>query len=219
MHNLMCAYRKMYVCTHYEYAGLNDSNYKKELSWGKKIICKSEYAADEVMDFLQTLEKKENGNILWKQDERFVEEDFLAGRKVIIKTIESSGFFSNLFQMGAVVNIWNNAHHAKSDGIPVLKPVALVEKRSLKGTNASIIYLYEGIVADQTKLSGVLDLQMLLFQKHITHHDFHLRNIVILEDGAVQLIDLDKMHWYPRYSYLFSYKMKKEKRRFSRDLD
>ncbi len=218
MHNLMCAYRKMFVCTHYEYAALNDSQYIKELSWGKKIICKSDYATEDVLRFLRDIERGEGKNILWKQDERLGEEAFLNGKKVVIKTIETSGFFTNLFRMGTVVQIWNHAIRANKEGVPVLKPIAIVEERSLKGTRGSIVYLYEGIIADKSKLSMVQDLQKLLFQRHITHHDFHLRNIVVLEDGTLQLIDLDKMHWYPKHSYLFSYKMKQEIRRFNRDL-
>ncbi len=57
MHNLSRAYQKAFAVMHYEYTALFDHSCKKELSWKRKIFCKNEYATDEVMEFLRTIEE------------------------------------------------------------------------------------------------------------------------------------------------------------------
>ena len=218
MHNLMCAYRKMFVTAHYEYVGLFDPSLRKEVSWKEKIFCKNEYADEEVVSFLHNLDEPRERRVLWQHWERMGEIAELKGKKVIIKTTYLNGFFPNLFRMSTGVNIWNNAHYAKADGIPVLKPVALIEKRCLTQSKSSIVYLYEGELCDSSRLEQVRELYNLLVQKNVTHHDFYLRNIVVLEDGSLQLIDIDKIHWYPAYSYVFKLKARQEESRFLRDL-
>lgn len=218
MHNLMCAYRKMFVISHYEYVGIDDPLVKKELTWGKKIFCLNEYASLETMEFLRNIEDSKEKKELWNHDERKGELAVIGGKQVIIKSIELDGFFPNLFRMGTGVNIWNNAKFAKLDGIPTLKPIALIEKRALNKTKTSVVYLYEGAICDKEDLPKIEDLKQLLEQKHATHHDFFIRNIVKLEDGSLQLIDIDKMHWYPRNSYLFRWKNRQEDDRFTKDL-
>ncbi len=218
MHNLMCLYRKMFVMIHYEYVGLFDWKVQKDLTWGKKIFCLKDYANAEMMEFLHNIEESKGKKELWSHWERKGEEAIIAGKRVIIKSIELEGFFSNLFRMGTGVNIWNNAYYAKLDGIPTLKPVALVEKRGLTKTKTIVIYLYEGRVCTKDDFLKIQNLKELLFRKGVTHHDFYIRNIIKLEDGTLQLIDIDKMHWYPRHSYLFSWKKAQEEDRFDKDV-
>ncbi len=218
MHNLMCAYRKFFAITHYEYVGLNDPEVKKELSWKEKIFCAREYANESVMEFLRNIETSSEKKILWKNSERTGEEAILNGKKVIIKSVEVDGFFTNLFRMGTGVNIWNNAHYAKLSGIPVLKPIALVEKRSLFKTKTFVVYLFEGTVCDQESIPEIKALRELLQKKLVAHHDFYIRNIIKLDDGTLQLIDIDKMHWYPHNSYLFRWKGRVEEQRFNENI-
>ncbi len=218
MHTLMCVYRRMFTTTHYEYVGLDDPLVKKELTWGKKIFCLNEYASIETMKFLRNIEDTTEKKQLWNHQERKGELAVISGKQVIIKSIELDGFFPNLFRMGTGVNIWNNAKFAKLDGIPVLKPIALIEKRTLNKTKTIVVYLYEGEICSKEDLPKIKNLKQLLQQKYVTHHDFYIRNIVKLEDGSLQLIDIDKMHWYPRNSYLFRWKTRQEEDRFIKDL-
>ncbi len=218
LHNLMCLYRYLFMITHYGYVGMKDLDYVTKLSWQEKIFCKKEYATEEVMQFLADIDDTKGKRVLWNQFERTGAEAFLGQIHVIIKSIELDGFFQNLFRMGAAVNIWNNAHAAQKEGVPVLKPIALVEKRALSKTKGYIIYLYEGKVCDKkTDFAKIMALREFLQKKQIAHHDFFLRNIITLEDGSLQLIDIDKMHWYPKHSFLFRKKCGVEENRLIKD--
>ncbi len=208
----------MFVIAHYDYFGIGDSSYVNELTWKKKIFCAKEYANGKLMQFCRDIDLPRNSQIAWKHWERTGEIIEFAGKKMVVKTIELKGFAANLFRLGTGVQIWNNAHHAKADGIAVLKPVALIEERAWNQTRTSIIYLYEGEVCTKENVAKIEILQKFLFQKRVAHHDFYLRNIVELEDGTLQLIDIDKMHWYPKYSYLFILKMRDENRKFQKEI-
>jgi hypothetical protein len=218
LHNLMCLYRSLFMMTHYGYACMNDAAYVTKLSWKEKIFCKKEYATLEVMRFLHDIDETQEKRILWNQFERTGAEAFFGKTHVIIKSIELDGFFQNFFRMGAAVNIWNNAHAAQKEGVPVLKPIALVEKRGISKTKGFVVYLYEGEVCNKnTDFRKIEGLRALLQKHQIAHHDFYLRNIVMLEDGSLQLIDIDKMHWYPKHSYLFRKKCEIEENRLIKD--
>jgi hypothetical protein len=219
----MCAYRQLFMITHYEYVGLCEEAYQKELSWKKKIICVNEFAGAEMLAFLRQIEESDLKKTLGEYPDRRLEEVVFGEDHFIVKSTQIKGIFINLLRMGTAVNIWNHAHYARKMGIPVLRPVALVEKREINSTKTFVVYLREGEVCEKqvmqaSFLEKVAQLRGQLRQKYVTHHDFYVRNIVMLEDGSLQLIDIDKMHWYPKHSYLYSKKCQVEERRFKRDL-
>ncbi len=223
MHNISRLYETFFLQVHYEYVGLFDPIYQKQVSWGLKNICLKEYATSQVNDFLDHIEDFEKKTI-WIHRNKLTEEAHIGEYHFIIKSEKKEGFFANLFSMGMAVNVWNNAHWVRNMGIPVLKPVALLEKRKWNSAHTFIVYLYEGrdcekeLERDQSFFSGVKDLQKLLVDRHVIHHDFRLRNILVLEDQSLQLIDIDKIHKYPRNSYVFRERMNREVRKFNDNL-
>mgnify|MGYP002132237809 CR=1 FL=1 len=219
----MCAYRQLFMIVHYEYAGICEEGYQKELSWKEKILCVNEFANREMMEFLREIEKSDLKTTVCQYPDRKVEVVNIQGISCVVKSMETRGLFLNFFRMGAGVNIWNSALNARKMGVPVLKPVAVVEKRRLNVVKTFVVYLREGEVCETVEktahlLEKVERLREDLRKKQITHHDFHLRNIVVLEDGSLQLIDIDKLHWYPKRSYLYLKKLEVEERRFKREL-
>src|SRR3990167_6117391 len=145
MYVLSDVYKMGCFVTQYEYGGLFDSNYKKELSWGKKIFCFEEYANDSMMQVLRNIEEPEERKVLqvhWGK--RVTEKCTISGGQFVIKQAELTGFFHNLILMGLGVNVWNNVQWAQEEKIPVLKPVAVVEERLWNKTKTRIVYLYEG---------------------------------------------------------------------------
>lgn len=224
MHNLARVYEHMFIAVNYEYVGLADPNYHKEVSWKEKIVCVKEYATPEVMEFLHCVEESQDKKVIWHHRGKLTEEATVANKHFVVKSAELCGFFKNIFYMSMGVNVWNNAHWAKDLGIPVLKPVAFIEKRTLSKTKSFIVYVYEGKVCEKELkrrgdfFSKVQELETLLCQKGVIHHDFRLRNMVILEDDTVQFIDIDKLHWYPHRSYVFHERMKREVRKFNTNL-
>lgn len=221
MHNVSKLYEALFLEVHYEYVGLLDEGYQKELSWGQKIFCVNEYATKEVWTFLHDIERSKYKKTLWEHRGKLTEEAEFAGNHFIVKSAEKQGLFRNIFSMGMGVNVWNNANWAKKMGLPVLKPVALVEKRSLTKTKSFVVYLFEGeecekaIKRSDAFFAKIEELKNLLQAKHVIHHDFRLRNMVLLEDGSLQFIDIDKLHWYPPTSYVFKERLKREVRKFN----
>ncbi|MBM3192749.1 MAG: hypothetical protein FJZ59_00760 [Chlamydiae bacterium] len=221
MHNVSRMYEALFLEVHYEYTGLFDESVQKELSWGQKIFCLNEYATNEVWTFLHDIERSKYKKVLWDHRGKLTEEAEFAGNHFIVKSATKVGFLRNIFSMGMGVNVWNNANWAKHMGMPVLKPVALVEKRSLFETKSFIVYLFEGEVCEKAIKTSeaffpkIEELKTLLAKKHVIHHDFRLRNMVLLEDGSLQFIDIDKLHWYPCNSHVFKQRLKREVYKFN----
>ncbi len=219
-------YEKMFFITQYDYAGLFSLDYRKELSWKEKIFCLEEYADESMMKILHKIEDNKERNPLrvtkWNTTEEFV----VSGRHFVIKSREKMGVMGNLFRMGLGVTIWNNAAWAKEKGIPVLKPIALVEKRSWNQSNSFVIYLYEGRSCRE-ELSRYNEwcpkieaLKELLYQTGVIYHDFHIGNLVRLEDGKIQFIDIDRLSFCPqkRFSWGFCERMRCEIKKFDSDI-
>jgi hypothetical protein len=201
----------------YGYVGINDPEVVKKLSRAEKIFCKKEYATEEMMQFLSEMEAK-NREILWANFERVGSQVFLDGHHFIVKSIELKGYLPNLLRMNGATHVWNVAHYVKAKGVPVLKPIALVEKRAFSETRGWVVYLFEGKICNKSiDFTKIKELRDLLQKKKIAHHDLFLRNIVTLDDGSLQLIDIDKMHIYPGYSYVFRKKCEIEENRLIKD--
>ncbi len=223
MHNVSRAYQKLFAVFHYEYVGLNDLEVWKEVSWEKKIFCKNEFATSEMIAFLKNIEEG-NGDHLAGNRKRQVEIRVVNSKRLVVKSMEFPGFISNIFRMGLGVNVWNNADFATKLGIPVLKPIAFVEKRRWNQSKTYSVYLFEGKACDQEikKTSDwflkIQELKNNLYKHSVIHDDLRIKNMVLLDDGTVQLIDIDKIHRYPKKSIIFRARMDREVRKFNQNL-
>ena len=223
MHNISRAYQKMYAMVHYDYLGIFDPECVKELSWKEKIFCQKSFANVDVMRVLHHIEDEEM-KLISKNRKRNVDEMFFGDQRVIIKSMEFPGFFSNLFRMGMGVNVWNNAKRAQLAGIPVLKPIALVEKREWNKTKTFIVYLFEGKVCEQEIhqtdgwFSEIQEMKDQMENHLLIHDDLRMKNMVLLDNGTIQLIDIDKIHFYPSNSLIFRARMEREVRKFNQNL-
>ncbi len=224
MHNLSRVYETFFIETQYDYVGLLDPKIKKEASWSTKILCKEEYATPNFLEFLKDIEdsniKKTLHNHRGKLTEKFVIDEI----PFVVKSTERTGVFANLISMGTGITVWNNAHWAIKRGIPVMKPVALVEKREWNKTKSFVVYLYEGkqceteFKENEEFFPKVYELTKLLEKNQVIHHDFRLRNIVLLDDGTLQFIDIDKLHYYQKNSHVFKQRLKREVKKFNLNL-
>ncbi len=223
-HNLMVLYRKMFSFVRYNYAHFSDENYFKEATYSSKIICDKKYLTKSMKDSLNNMEETLINHLSWKDNERTGGILEIDGVKVVVKKISVDGFFSNMFRMPAPIYVWNMVDELTKKGFHVLKPIAIVEKRSLFKATGYIVYKFEGTVLTKNLVvqkglkEKIHSFHESLLKAKITHHDFHLRNIVMLEDNTLQLIDLDKTHWYPKYSLFFQKKANVEKRRLKKEI-
>ena len=224
MYDLAKLYELLFLIFQYDYIGVHELQYRKELSWREKIICFDRYATDEMMAVLRDIEKIPSQKMLSHRENRETKEIDLLGRHCVLKSGVQKGFFKPLFSMGLGIDIWNNAQWLKKKGFPVLTPIAMIEKRKWNHTESFVVYLYEGVICeDELKqrdhfFPQIQEIEKKLYQEGVIHHDFRLRNMVILEDGRVQLIDIDKVHWYPRNSCVFYQRMKREVRKFNKNM-
>ena len=173
---------------------------------------------------MHQIDSKEGKIVLHDHRGKLTEKAIVSGHTLVIKSAVQNGFFNNLIAMGLGVNVWNNIFWAKKMGIPVMKPVAVIEKRKWNQVKSFIVYLYEGKVCEsefkttEEFFPKVQELKEFLNKKGVIHHDFRLRNIVILDDGTLQFIDVDKLHHYPVHSHVFNHRLKREVNRFNLNL-
>ena len=224
MHNLSRVYETFFIEAQYEYVGLLDVKIKKDSSWALKILCHEEYATPEFFEFLHHIEESNLKKTLHNHRGKLTEKFLFGETPFVVKSTERKGVFANLISMGTGVTVWNNAHWAVEKGIPVLKPVALVEKRLWNKTKSFVVYLYEGkqceteFKENEEFFPKVFELTKLLQEKKVIHHDFRLRNIVLLDDGSLQFIDIDKLHYYQKKSHVFNQRLKREVKKFNLNL-
>jgi hypothetical protein len=223
-HNIACAYQKIYAIMHYEYASFFDQKCYKELSYHQKLFCDETYATEDFLHKIKNFESAENIKALVNGPKRKVEVLESNGKQFVVKTKKFNGFFSNIFRMGMGVNIWNNAKKAKSMGISVLEPIALTENRTLFSTTTRIFYLHQGVECEKQLdharewFDCISEARKKLEKSLCIHDDFRLKNMVVLEDKSILLIDIDKIHWYPNHSYVFHVRTKREVRKFNQNL-
>ena len=223
MHNVSRAYQKLFAAFHYEYVGLHDFDIWKEVSWQEKIFCKNEFATNEMLAFLKNIEEG-YGDHLAANRKREVASRVIDSKRIVVKSMEFPGFISNICRMGLGVNVWNNADYATKLGIPVLKTIGFVEKRHWNSSKTYSVYLFEGKACDQEInhscdwFPKIQELKNKLFKQALIHDDFRIKNMVLLESGAIQLIDIDKIHYYPRNSVIFRARMDREVRKFNQNL-
>lgn len=221
MHEMANLYQKCWPLFHYTYAAIDRPDYVKKISYKEKLLCKQEYDTPAMRGFLQSEYSPPRG-LMSVHEGHITERVEIDGKAFIVKTTETRGFLQNLLSMNIGVKIWNNAHFAKERGLPTLTPVALLEKRSLHNSQGIVVYLMEGsILKDAMDQRGDLTPAInTIVQKmadlHIIHAEFRPLNALYLEDGRVQLVDIDGLHSYPKYSYLFKKRLSIEVERFNK---
>ena len=217
MHNLSRVYEHVYMVYHYKYDGLDDDLYVKKLSFARKFVCLCDYDNKDEIENLLSDPCARKGKVL--SDRGSIRTEMVEGvdgHKFIIKTGYIDGFFKNLIYMSRGVVIWNNARFASEVGIDTIRPIALFEKRSIFGSESSVIYLMEGVDLERGS-SSVKDIKAIIDKLRglsVIHHDFRLRNIICVE-GDLRLIDIDKMHVYPFPSHVFHKRMEREINKFN----
>ena len=127
-------YKTAFFVARYDYDALFEEECEKELSWGKKIFCLKEYANDSMMRVLHELEEPQNKKALQIHPKRITERGEIGGKTFVVKRGQLNGCMHNILVMGLGVNIWNNANWMDQKKIPVLRPIALVEKRKWNKT-------------------------------------------------------------------------------------
>lgn len=214
----------MWPIFHYGYEEIDHSDYVKRLSYSEKVVCHKEYYDQDMREFLEgkTLPMRE---LLHFWRERKTESVWIGKRRYVIKTGVKKGFFTNLMKIGLGVQIWNNAHRAKRLGIPTLKPIAFWEKRGLTYSESLVLYLWEGTSGEKafkerTSFLPEVDKLLVKLSCHsIIQRSFRLKNMVILGDDTPQLIDIDDMHQYPKYSFVFHKRLQREMENYRKNCD
>lgn len=202
------AYHWMWSSFHYGYEGIDSADYVKTLSYSEKIVCHKDYYDQAMREFLGGNGGGEK-TLLNLRSSRRTESVWIGEKRYVIKTGTKKGFFANLLTMGLGVEIWNNAYRARELGIPTLKPIAFCEKRTPVYSESVILYLWEGVcgnkaIKERSDFLPFVDTLLDILQKtSVLQVDFRLKNIVVLSDNTLQLIDIDAMHQYPKYSFIF----------------
>jgi len=220
MNNLSRGYEIGYLIYRYDYREIDNSDYIRNLSFKEKVFCHRDYHTEELIGFIKG-QRKFKTTLLHKREGKITEKVTINGCDFVIKTETTKGFLKNLFMMNRCVCIWNNGHFAKEKGILALKPIALVEKRGVFQSKSSILYLLEGIDGEKEAAKRVdffdqiEDVVRQMKEQRIIHQDFRLKNLVVLPDNSIQLIDIDKIHQYPKYSYVYHKRLAREIHKFN----
>lgn len=215
-------YQKSWHIFHYDYANLDNPEYIKKLSYGEKVVCHRAYYDQAMQDFLEGKTKPKRELLHWWK-RRTTESIWIGDRHYVIKTGIKKGFFPNLLKIGLGVEIWNNAHLAKELGIPTLQPIAFWEKRCPNYSESIVLYPWEGTSGDKVYqerediLPAVEKLLVALEENSVIQRSFRLKNLVILSDNTPQLIDIDDMHRYPKYSFIFHKRLKREIQNYGKE--
>lgn len=219
MNNLSRAYEIAYLVFHYDYAEINNPLYIKELTAHEKFFCHKDHYNPELITYLK--QSSQEGKILHARGTKITEKIHIHGQDYICKHETCEGILKNLLVMNRCVYIWNNGHFAKKIGLSALKPVALIEKRSLRATQSSVLYLLEGIdgeIEANRRVDFFPEIENLVYRMidlRMMHQDFRLKNLVVLPDNTIVLIDIDKIHQYPKYSYVFHKRLAREIKKFN----
>lgn len=198
----------------YNYFGLNDRSYYKELTYGEKVVCLETDFSKE----MEAILKEEEPEKIWVFSLRKNMKTYwveVNGKQYIVKRHEQRGFFKNIFQMGKGVSIWNNLKWAKKKGISVVTPVAFYEKREPSRVLTKVLYRFEEKRADDRESKNIFTktrfITEALLQAYVVHADLRRRNIVYSNgEDQLKLIDVELMHYYPRWSYVCRKRLKKE---------
>lgn len=149
----------------------------------------------------------------------------IEGKPYIIKLSRKKPLLESLFfvcrhSRGA----WNTADWARELGFPTFQPIALVEVGARLQFASYLLYPCAGKTLLEEKDIGtwlkpfhdVLEQQKSL---SIIHPDFRAKNVIQLENGIIQYIDIDDLHRYPSFSAVYQARFAKELKRFEKNME
>ena len=214
-------YEGAFFYKQYGYFGLGDPNWMQRATYGEKIICKKGDYSPEMEEYLLGKEPVST----WLFSDRKGMKTFwisIQGEQYLVKRHVQRGMVKNLMQMGKCASIWNNLHWALAKGVPVVEPVAFSEKRRAGKVETVVVYRFEGSTSDHFPKSGMKQrtpkITDNLRKKHVVHADLRRRNIICTNDEEeIKLIDVQLMHYYPKYSYVCNKRLNKEARWLRKD--
>jgi len=198
----------------YNYLGLDDKSYYKELSFSEKLVClESDFSKE-----MEKLLKEDDPNEIWVFSLRKNMKTYwveVNGEQYVVKKHMQRGFLKNIFQMGKGVSIWNNLEWASKKGVSVVTPVAFYEKRRKSCVETKVLYRFEEKRSDDSENKNVFSKTNSptneLRKAHVVHADLRRRNIVYSNgQDQLKLIDVELMHYYPRWSYVCHKRLNKE---------
>ncbi|MBS0586066.1 MAG: hypothetical protein JSR76_07210 [Verrucomicrobia bacterium] len=216
-------YQYGYWCWNMEYSGLGSEEIAYSFTREYRFLCQKDSYSPEWEEILSTLPKKleSEGRILQKHPySRTTYLLTIGGKPYVVKASHKKPkLYCLLFPSRYSRIAWNNAKLSRKLGLPAFTPTALVEFGQGLQVTSYLIYPFLGTTLVERpsseewlyKLQETIDKQKEL---HLIHPDFRPTNVVLLEDGSIQYIDIDEMHRYSAYSYLFLARLKKEIKRF-----
>jgi tRNA A-37 threonylcarbamoyl transferase component Bud32 len=157
-------------------------------------------------------------------------------KKYVVKRYNVRGFWHGLrkiFRPNRALRSWNNSHYLDQHHIPTPKPVAVIIKHfgPIRGKTYFITEYVDGVQGlnffeGNTKtdavckkiLENVAELLKKLYVARITHDDFQLKNIIIVNNIPF-LLDLDYMRIHKYNSVWFRHNYRKDVENFLRHLD
>ena len=220
-------YQRGYRCWNFNYAGLGEERFVYKFTKESRLLCKKDLYSQEFERVLLDLKNHLtlNGRVLqYYPGLRTTYLLELDGISYIVKKSSKRPLLESLFYPCRYSrNAWNNAERACQQSFKTYEPIALIEfGRHLRFTSY-LVYPLEGVVLEEKKgdLEGWIELfkRALKQQKNlkILHPDFHCKNLVQLKDGSIRYIDIDDLHWYGPFSYLYHVRFSKELKRFGQD--
>jgi hypothetical protein len=216
-------YQYGYWFSNMGYAGLGTDSMVHRFRKGSRIFCLREAYSPKFEEVLLNLQShlEREGRLLQRHPHsRATYLLEIEGKEYVVKeSFKKPRIYCLLFPSRYSRLAWNNAEFASSLGFEVFHPVALVEFGECLSFSSYILYPFVGTTLAENKCvkDWLLKLEEAILQQkrlRLIHPDFRPTNVVLLEGGAIQYIDIDEMHRYPPYSYLFHARFKKEIRRF-----
>jgi hypothetical protein len=209
-------YEGAFFYFHYNYLGLNEEGYYKEVSYAEKIVCLADDFSKEMVECL----RNERSDGTWVFSERKNMKTYwieLKGKQYVVKRHIQRGFFKNIMQMGKCVSIWNNLEWAKKRGVSVVTPIAFYEKRNGNCVETKVVYRFEEKRSDDTLDENIFKKTYFITNElrkaNVVHADLRRRNIVYSnKEDQLKLIDVELMHYYPKGSYVCRKRLNKEER-------
>jgi hypothetical protein len=225
--NLSRIYQRGYRSWNNDYAGLGEKGFLYRSSKGFRFLCREEAYSKELEDTLIHLEKilEERGRLLQEHPHSrktyYLE---IEGISYIVKKSCKLPFLESLFYGSRYTKpAWNNADRMEKMGLKTCHPIALIEFGKALRYTSYLLYPRVGITLEKKKNSidmwatNLIEIVKKQKKLGILHSDFHCCNVLELDDGSIQYIDIDDLHTYQPYSYIYNVRFYKELNRFVRD--